>query len=244
METITIDTRKLDDVIASMMTENTGSHFLDSGGAYGRNWQRNANKTADDFRQLPAATLEIWGRERDGKMEYDISPTVNIFHLLHHALDLDELCREFNALGCGNYNGEYYGTDNDQCEWLSERGFIAVGDGFNTYNWSSNHSQVLQGQELDLDGERYVLLQIHGGCDVRGGYTNAKLFTLPYGIEAVLLDHCGFGVDDGQGDYLSISWSGEWITDEGTCADDEYINRFCQLAGDVIHLQGDIHPYY
>ena len=27
-----------------------------------------------------------------------------------------------------------------------------------------------------MDGEPYLLLQIHGGCDVRGGYTDAKLF--------------------------------------------------------------------
>jgi hypothetical protein len=27
-----------------------------------------------------------------------------------------------------------------------------------------------------MDGEPYLLLQIHGGADVRGGYTDAKLF--------------------------------------------------------------------
>jgi hypothetical protein len=37
--------------------------------------------------------------------------------------------------------------------------------------------------------ERYLLLQIHGGCDARGGYTNAKLFLPPdYGIINEYLD--------------------------------------------------------
>ena len=27
-----------------------------------------------------------------------------------------------------------------------------------------------------FNDEQYLLLQIHGGCDARGGYTNAKLF--------------------------------------------------------------------
>lgn len=28
-------------LIYEMLTENTGRHMLDSGGAYGRNWERN-----------------------------------------------------------------------------------------------------------------------------------------------------------------------------------------------------------
>ena len=31
-------------VIYNMMIENTGTHFLDSGGEDGRNWQRNQKK--------------------------------------------------------------------------------------------------------------------------------------------------------------------------------------------------------
>lgn len=243
-DTLTLDTRSLDDVIAGMLTENTGRSILDSGDAYGRNWQQNQGKAADDFRKQPAATLEIYSWERDGVTRYDVSPTVNVFHLLHHALDLNDLCREFNALEVGNWNGEYYGTDQGQCDWLTEHGFEAVGDAFNTYNWASNHSQILQGQELERDGEKYILLQIHGGCDARGGYTDAKLFTLPYGVEAVLLDNCGFGVEDADGEFLTLDWSGEWIDREGTGADDDYIERFCQLAGDVKRLEGDIHHYY
>ncbi len=34
--------------IAEMLKENTGRHMLDSGGAYGRHWERNQDKTFED----------------------------------------------------------------------------------------------------------------------------------------------------------------------------------------------------
>ena len=45
--------------IIEQLTANTGTHFLDSGGAYGRNWQNNQLR---DFNSEKATTLkfEIW----------------------------------------------------------------------------------------------------------------------------------------------------------------------------------------
>ena len=37
--------------IYNMLTENTGTHFLDSGGANGRHWQSNIKKSLEDFRR-------------------------------------------------------------------------------------------------------------------------------------------------------------------------------------------------
>ena len=44
---------KTNELIYSMLVENTGSHMLDSGGAYGRHHQRNASKTIEDFENEP-----------------------------------------------------------------------------------------------------------------------------------------------------------------------------------------------
>lgn len=41
--------------VAKMLTENTGIHMIDSGGAYGRAWQR--NREVEDFRLRPAVTV-------------------------------------------------------------------------------------------------------------------------------------------------------------------------------------------
>jgi hypothetical protein len=233
--------KSTEQTIFEMLTENTGRALCDSGDAYGRNWQSNQVKTLDDFRAAPSATLEVYISEK----YVDLTPTVSVFHACVNALELDSYCQEYNAQGTGNFNGDYYGTDNDNCEWLTENGFSPVGEGFNTYNWNSNHSQVMQGQELERDGEKYVLLQIHGGCDVRGGYTAAKLFKLSgYGdIMSLLCDDCGFSVSVGDDEYLSLDWHGEWSDADGSTPDDDYLRRFAEAAGNKAVIAGDFYAY-
>lgn len=231
-------------VIASMLTENTGRHLLDSGGAYGRNWERNQGLDLDHFESRPAVTLEV-SEWRDG--QFDLSPTIDLFHHLKGCLEWDELCQEFSDLGVADWDASsFYGVSSEGEEWLLER-FKAKGDSFNSYNWSANFSQVIQGDFLeDLDsGDTYLLLQIHGGCDVRGGYTNARLFKLRQWCEeySVLSEDCGFWAEDSEGE-MSLSWTGsEWIADDGGCADDEYLNRFARavLKGETrATTQGDL----
>lgn len=195
----------VEQTVFAMLTENTGASLLDSGGAYGRNWQRNQALSLEDFRNRPAATLEVSKYERDGKAHYEAIPTVDVFHLLTHCLELDEACKTFNALPVEDWRSDdFYGVSAEGEQWLKERGFTesALG-GFNTYNWCSNHSQILQGHYLvNDDDEAYLLLQIHGGCDARGGYTDAKLFKMDeWGDRDPITGDCiGFGVD-------SCDWS-------------------------------------
>ena len=47
------------ELIHSMLTENTGSHMCDSGGAYGRHHERNANKTIEDFEKEPEEQIIV-----------------------------------------------------------------------------------------------------------------------------------------------------------------------------------------
>ena len=170
---------QLDTLIYKMLTENTGRAICDSGGENGRHWQRNKLRTIDDFRSDAPCTLEISKYEHNGQVSYDPYISISLFHHLQRVLDIDNLCDEFNSIECGNWNGEFYGTDAGQCDWLLENGFTAKGDGFNSYNWTANYSQDIQGQFLEHDsGYLYVLLQIHNGADARGGYTDAKLFKM------------------------------------------------------------------
>ena len=48
---MTLNTRE---ALHAMLTTNTGSHMLDSGGAYGRNWERNASKSGPSAASRPA----------------------------------------------------------------------------------------------------------------------------------------------------------------------------------------------
>ena len=39
----------IENIVYEMLTENTGTHFLDSGGEDGRHWQVNQKKSLADF---------------------------------------------------------------------------------------------------------------------------------------------------------------------------------------------------
>ncbi len=233
-------------LIHAMLTTNTGTHMLDSGGDCGRNWQRNQGKTLDDFKAEPAALLNWYvKRDDDGNItSAEPEVTTSVFHKLTSGIIwLDDLCREFNAMPCEDWHGgAYYGTSAEQTEWLDLRGFEQRRgcDGWNTYNWAANFSQTMQGHDLELNGENYVLIQIHGGADVRGGYTDAKLFRLSdhYEHYAVVVEDCGFSVDIPDNDYLTLDWRGEWLNSDGGMADDDDFLEFA-IACDGKPVAGD-----
>ena len=170
------DTQKL---VYAMLTENTGRHMLDSGGAYGRNWERNQAKTIEDFDNEQEQTIEKseW-TDRNGKVHTQYERSVSVFHYLSE-LELDHVCDKFNELNtdCKDWEGDIsWGVSQAGADFLELIGMESKHE-FNTYNGDCDLSQILQGTWLeDADGDTYLLLQIHGGCDARGGYTDAKLF--------------------------------------------------------------------
>ena len=81
---------KTADVIISMLKENTGAHFLDSGGAYGRNWERNQ---ARDFESEPACRVDVFDwheQDEDGpcadERSVDCMPPARVFRKVHTLL--------------------------------------------------------------------------------------------------------------------------------------------------------------
>lgn len=168
--------------IFEMLIENTGCAMCDSGDHYGRHWQENQGKTLEDFRREPDVT-------RDGGCF-----TISLFHHLCRNLDTDELCDRFNEANhkAKNWNDDrFYGVSSEAGKVLDEIGLqypMTINSSGNSYNGDSFLSQVIQYQYIELDGNDYILLQIHGGCDVRGGYTDAKMFYLK---EDCYLDPCG-----------------------------------------------------
>lgn len=164
---------QIEKLIYSMLIENTGTHFLDSGGTNGRMWQRNASKSLNDFKKesLVSYYLDIESNCPE------IERSVSVFHYLQTIYELDSICNKFNRINknCNNWDSEIYGVS-DKGEKFLFNIEAKIGGSWNTYNGDSDLSQVLQGTDLEIGGESYVLLQIHNGADVRGGYTDAKLF--------------------------------------------------------------------
>jgi hypothetical protein len=168
----TATTTKTEQIIYEMLTEKTGTHFLDSGGDDGRHWQRNAKKSLEDFKAEPYATIDP---------KYGDS-SLSTFHYLNEHLVFSEGM---------NLMLEEFAKDYPEESWretvamfLDALGVTkrdeSVEDArweFNSYNFDQFFlDQCLQGYFFSLGSKDYLALQIHNGADVRGGYTAPKIF--------------------------------------------------------------------
>jgi hypothetical protein len=183
----TLETTNTAEVLAALFTENTGAHLLDSGGAYGRHWERHQGKTVRDFLAAPELTIDAYGVTRDA------------YRWLVDRLDYDPVMdAAFQAFL--DLNQEVFGYLEAMEEFPNTLGADDIYT-INTYNGDSALSQTLQWTQWELAGQTYFALQVHGGCDVRGGYTRPRVFsgdeTALYDLEAVSLhcSECSFSVD-------------------------------------------------
>ena len=199
---------KISNKLIEMLKENTGRHFLDSGGAYGRHWERNQET---DFEKQSDGWVEFWNQ--NGKL--DITPTLSLFHFLNNRLDFnDELNEQYR---------EFVEKEDHYFDYHSAVDFVAsLGvDDYrisNTYNDENFLSQDIQYVYWEDEDGPHVLLQIHGGCDVRGGYTYPVAFD--YKEEYTLFD-CNRGVIYCSGCEL------RWFND-GDCwqSDDDDLDEY------------------
>lgn len=162
-------------VLKGMFQENTGAHFLDSGGAYGRNYDWNAKRT--DW--IPSNDRVSIAPDGD-----NLILSIDAFSFLCSCLTYDgRMQRKFDRfVRASEDTGENKSWLELMAEWTDSledvAGLYGEGTAFtvNTYNHESLLSQVLQFRYFSIDGKAYVILQVHGGCDVRGGYTAPKVF--------------------------------------------------------------------
>lgn len=166
MTTLTMTMMDTKEILQSMMTENTGRHMLDSGGAYGRHWE--SNQGIDFESDVPEAT---W---RGG-------PTVNVYHWLKDRVSYAPAMDRLFRIYCADSDDTWYADTCAFAEHMNDDRYEDVW-GYNTYNGEDLLSQTLQWTGFTYDCERYILLQVHGGCDVRGGYTAPRVFQVDYGF--------------------------------------------------------------
>lgn len=184
---------KTEQVLADMLTENTGRHFLDSGGAYGRAWERQQGKTVDDFIAAPKARID-----RHSGIVLDVFHYLN--DRLEYAEDMDDAFSEYLErktdpnlpwLACAEEFVEFLtGMEvGGQRDYRHDAPIVV-----NTYNSEEFLSQTIQYVEFVVGDDRYVMLQIHGGCDVRGGYTRPR----PFRVTLYESSMFGYDVADAQ----------------------------------------------
>ena len=195
-------------VLVEMLTENTGRAMGDSGGAYGRNWERNQGR---DFASEPVASLDVkWNREGEG-FRPDI--TLSVYHWLTEKVTYDaKLDAIWQAFANARREEDYeLAIMKEFVEFLGASGIYGDGEPLtiNTYNGECLLSQTLQFIYFTHQDESHVLLQVHGGCDVRGGYTNARVFSAD---EGVLYFANATIFADGEGAFQSLPY---WNSDDG-----------------------------
>ena len=164
-------------VIYEMLTESTGTHFLDSGGAAGRHWQCNQFKTLEDFKKDEMVVYDS---------KYD-EITLNIFPFLNECLEYDHY---------ENQRLRHYLNENryiNNCASIEKYFNKCLYIGYNVGHINSYNEDCLLSQTVqivysgDLFDHELIALSIHNGADVRGGYTDFKIFGAD--IEALLNWH-------------------------------------------------------
>ena len=160
--------------VIEMLTESTGCHILDSGGSFGRHWQH--NRAITTIADWDDSAPETWKFEKWGdRVNYEHS--INIYHYLVENLSITEASqqkqREFDEYCEARPKDSYYqlmekfsNLEAHSPEWSE-----------NTYNGDCDLSQGLQFNIFsDEDGDCFILLQVHNGADIRGGYTDPRVF--------------------------------------------------------------------
>lgn len=183
-----MNTDKTAIVLGEMLKENTGRHFLDSGGAYGRHWERNQSRNFES--ELPSRVKFSTGNGHSEGIEH----YHNLYHWLKERLDF--------AKGWQDVFDEFANTPElMEMSWsdcleafaahLKKLGYTIGNrvDSFYTYNNENMVDQDFIAYVFDLEydpevdektgldsGIYLIAIQIHNGCDARGGFTSPKFF--------------------------------------------------------------------
>ena len=195
------------DVFAKACRHNSGTHMLDSGGAYGRHWQKPAIARKDN-----PAVIDVW---RD-----EITGTIETAHFLAEHLEVDSDVQTQFDTWAADQDGSWFE--------LSERfatevlGLVQRGRD-NVYNQDNDLTQVFiwevytpedDGRDWIYADDALTVIFVHTGCDVRGGYS-APVFCRTRGEYTVPVDVCAeFYVIDARDENGEVMDSEKWRLDE------------------------------
>jgi hypothetical protein len=195
-------------ILAEMLTANTGAHFLDSGGAYGRQWQAtrakygldsppNSTYSGAPIRAANDPTepeLERVARAMRAEPDAYISDfgdvEISAFHWIAARLEYDADADAAFRRYARHVDWHVERDSRREASWpMLAEDFVRMRAGHaarewgysapkvwseNTYNHDNRLDRTLQWASC---GE-YVALQVHGGADVRGGYTRPYVFRI------------------------------------------------------------------
>jgi len=194
---IPMATTDADEVIRSQLVENTGRHMLDSGSHYGRHFED--NQESPPWEKPRYTVNDSWVTENVYhfmRQNYSRDPAavaleIGLFAYGYHGPgdgDAWLTCMGDYTDLLGRPEGTDVLTDAGLPRYLAEQAIYAVEEpvdhafGGNTYNseWGTL-SQDLQLTAFGGPYADYAAVQVHGGCDIRGGYTAPRVYRAEYG---------------------------------------------------------------
>ena len=170
-------------VIIEMLTESTGRHPMDSGGAYGRHWEENR-------KHIKKGKQPLYAYRYDETKTAELIATIPIFDYLS-LMEYTEDCQMLESLlpNLGHdilyYMESFIGTiqnPNAKLSVFEENPLFGSKVG-NTYNGEDLLTQGFEYLWFEYNGEDYIAISIHNGCDIRGGYTDIHIFKVDWSEE-------------------------------------------------------------
>lgn len=168
--------------VKEMMTEVCDKNLFDSGGAYGYAYERRANCDKEPEYKIHYELLD------NGKLCIEVTKSM-YWHLVNTCQYRHDLTVMLDAYA--DLKDERYGTD------LGEDFFASFGIEAKSDN-TCNIETLLDGTFLFTqaytsdDPTELFVISTHNGCDVRSGYSSAKVFESPdaevlYGLDSASL---------------------------------------------------------
>jgi len=189
---------------------NSGKALCDSGDAYGRHWQQPAIEQS-----TPGVSLDVRRFEWQGEARTEVSATIEAAHFLDANFEvLADVQDRFDAWAEEQPDGENWFELGQR--FAEEELELHSRARDNIYNGENDLSQVYIWEVFTPEGkpgewlyadDAVVVIHVHTGCDVRGGYSY-PLFCRSKSDYSTAVDFCAefsaYEGKDAEGNELDI----------------------------------------
>jgi len=209
-EIASLDRTDTEAVIKSQLVANTGRHILDSGSAYGRHWEENQENPPWERAEMRVEhgyvvmnvyhyMERMFGRDdtavavEDALYSFADEPAQK----RESWLQIMKRFAEDMSMGTATIDGLMdmgLSAEDSEAVIHVQRSVDDEPSSINTYeNGNGSLSQILQMVSLGGLYADYWMVQVHGGCDVRGGYTAPRVY---YAYDIPIPSEFGFAADN------------------------------------------------
>ena len=160
-------------ILGKMLREDTGRVLIDGGDYHGRHFE--SRRKIKSFAKLPYAKLAFMAGDEPVVLK---NTYLALAEFLTYSPDMTRLFRKSVSNQFSVYEIEKFADETSECKHECCR------LGGNSHNMDDcTLDSAIQFETFSRDDKTYVILQIHGGCDSRWGYTLPRVFEIEGAME-------------------------------------------------------------